>query len=73
MSDYCSNEWEEDFWRRAARIPKSGTRKIADLPPACSHPKHLPPSLRVYSDGVYEHVCPGCGNRIVFTVANPRF
>ena len=50
---------------------KSGTRKIADILNPCTHPEHNPPSMRVYESGIYEHVCPGCGARQVFTVANP--
>lgn len=44
-------------------------RKIADLPkPPCRHPEHNPPSMIVLEPGVYEHICPACGNRIEFVV-----
>lgn len=44
------------------------TRKIADIPEACRHPEHNPPSHQVFEPGVYEHVCPACGARTVFRV-----
>ncbi len=46
-------------------------RKIADIPKYCSNPDHNPPTHICLPDGVYEHVCSGCGARIVFTVASP--
>lgn len=49
------------------------TRKIAELPAhSCSNPEHNPPGHMVYSDGIWEHVCPGCGKRQVFVVRRPR-
>lgn len=53
--------------------PPGGTRKIADLPRVCVSPQHDPPSMMVYEPGVWEHVCPSCGNRQVFTVTRPTF
>ncbi len=49
---------------------RGGTRKIADLPLSrvCRHPHHSPPSMMVYSPGVYEHTCPGCHARTTFRV-----
>jgi hypothetical protein len=50
------------------------TVKIADpknpwkLEKPCFHPEHNPPSHMVFSPGTYEHTCPGCGNKITFTV-----
>lgn len=44
------------------------TRKIADPPPLCRHPEHLPPTLIVFPPGTYEHECPACGNKMIFTV-----
>jgi hypothetical protein len=54
--------------------PQSGTRKISDLPPneTCMHPEHNPPTHMVYTDGIWRHVCPGCGYTQTFTVRNPR-
>jgi len=51
------------------------TKKIADLPPdeTCMNPEHNPPAHMVYRDGVYEHVCPGCGRKQVFAVRHPRW
>lgn len=43
-------------------------RKIADLPQPCRNPDHDPPTMIVLEPGVYEHTCPGCGNKVVFTV-----
>jgi hypothetical protein len=50
--------------------PRGGTRKIADLPlkDICRHPGHEPANMRVYRPGIYEHVCPGCGSKMHFTV-----
>jgi hypothetical protein len=56
-----------------------GTRKIGDISDEpniwkntpkdiCYHPEHNPPSMRVYFPGIYEHICPGCGHRFVFTI-----
>ena len=47
------------------------TRKIADLSGQCRHPDHNPHSMIVLPDGVYEHVCDGCGKRFVFEVSKP--
>lgn len=56
------------------------TRKIADLPgagwskkrkppePPCRRPEHEPPMHMVYEPGIYEHECPGCGSKTMFTV-----
>ena len=45
------------------------TRKIADSPPRpCRHPDHNPPGMRVFKPGTYEHTCPACGKKLVFTV-----
>lgn len=49
------------------------TRKIADLPKYCRHPNHNPPSHQVFEDGIWEHICPGCGDVTTFTVSRPRF
>ena len=45
------------------------TRKIADLPEdkTCRHPEHEPPKHMVFPSGVYEHECPACGHKRVFT------
>lgn len=50
-----------------------GTRKIAELPRVCTSAQHDPPSMMVYEPGVWEHVCPDCGARQVFTVTRPVF
>ena len=44
------------------------TRKIKDAPKPCLNPEHNPPSHMVYQPGTYEHICPGCGKKIIFTV-----
>lgn len=48
------------------------TRKIADLPRPCLDPQHNPPSHCVFSEGIYEHECPSCGQRQQFCVRLPR-
>ncbi len=50
------------------------TKKIGDLPEPwkkpqlCMNSEHNPPSHMVFPPGVYEHTCPGCGNKITFAV-----
>lgn len=44
------------------------TRKIRDIKPPCNHPDHKPPMHMVFKPGVYEHICPACGEVITFTV-----
>jgi hypothetical protein len=54
------------------------TKKIADLPdprgyytkpkPPCHDPSHNPPTHMVYEPGIWEHECPGCGEKRTFTV-----
>jgi hypothetical protein len=46
------------------------TRKIADEKDfrPCRHPDHEPPKMMVFQPGTYEHECPACGKKIVFTV-----
>lgn len=57
---------------RGRTVRAGGTRKIAELPPPpCQHSEHNPPAMMVYEPGVWEHVCPGCGARQVFTVDRP--
>ncbi len=50
-----------------------GTRKIAELPEVCRNPEHNPATMRVYTPGVYEHTCPGCGAVQHFTVCGAMF
>lgn len=50
------------------------TRKLSDLPRAyCTDREHEPPQHMVYENGLYEHECPSCGNKIRFTVNRPTF
>lgn len=50
---------------------KGGTRKIGDEPPRpCSHPEHNPAGMVVREPGIYEHTCPGCGQKQIFTVTS---
>lgn len=44
------------------------TKKLRDAEEACRHRQHEVPSMQVFSPGVWEHVCPGCGRRVEFTV-----
>jgi hypothetical protein len=44
-------------------------RKIAEpWGGICYHPEHNPPGMIVLEPGTYEHTCPGCGAKMVFTV-----
>lgn len=52
---------------------RGGTRKIADLPAVCRHREHNPPSMQVFTPGVYEHTCPGCGASQTFRVDGATF
>lgn len=52
------------------------TKKIKDVDPkyldkVCYDPGHNVPSMQVFEPGTYEHTCPSCGNKIVFTVSRP--
>ena len=52
-------------------LKRGGTRKIADPPPLpCTHPEHDPAGMIVREPGTYEHICPSCGKRQVFTIRN---
>jgi len=51
------------------------TRKIEDAKPPCMDhklpcmdPDHNPPNNMYYSPGTYEHECPSCHEKVVFTV-----
>jgi hypothetical protein len=44
------------------------TKKIGELPKGCSSPAHDPPMHMHFSLGVYEHECPRCHTKVVFTV-----
>lgn len=47
------------------------TRKIAEAPiPPCHNPNHYPPMMIVRESGTYEHICPQCGNSIIFIISN---
>lgn len=48
------------------------TRKLSDTPRQyCRDPEHEVPSHMVFDNGLYEHECPGCGNKIRFQVNKP--
>ncbi len=49
------------------------TKKIADEIRPCSHPDHDPPNMRVFENGLWEHICPACGHRQVFRVSKPSY
>ena len=42
--------------------------KVADAQQPCMNPSHDPPSNMVLPPGTYQHTCPGCGNKVTFTV-----
>lgn len=50
-------------------------KKIGDIPNKsfCSHPEHNFPNMIVLPDGIYEHVCPGCGAKQIVTIVHPRY
>lgn len=45
-------------------------KKIKDISSKdyCRHPEHNPPNMIVLPPGVYEHTCPSCGAKKIFTV-----
>jgi hypothetical protein len=44
------------------------TRKILDWARNnCKDPEHDIPNMMVFEPGVYEHECPSCGKKIIFT------
>ena len=53
------------------------TKRIGDVDKfpsnPCVNPEHNPPGHMVFPNGVYEHTCPGCGNKIIFTVNRPVY
>jgi hypothetical protein len=46
------------------------TRKIADFDQKqiCRDPGHNPPTMMLFEPGIYEHECPSCHNKMIFTV-----
>lgn len=49
------------------------TKKIKDFTldkicKICKYPEHNPPGFQVFTPGMYEHTCPGCGAITNFTV-----
>jgi hypothetical protein len=50
------------------------TRRLPDPPgwprpgQLCLDPDHNPPSHMVFEPGAYEHECPSCGRKLMFTV-----
>ena len=52
------------------KAKQSGTRKIGDVGDLkiCFHTEHKPPSHQVFEPGIYEHICPGCGEVTRFHV-----
>ena len=34
----------------------------------CQHPEHNPPTMILLEPGIYEHECPACHRKLVFTV-----
>ena len=42
--------------------------KIKEYTKICLHPEHNPPTNIVLKAGDYKHICPGCGNVIIFTI-----
>lgn len=46
------------------------TIKIAEPEKICTHPEHDPATHQVFEPGTYEHTCPACGKKQIFTVPN---
>lgn len=55
--------------RRIGNLPKPG-REGWTMPHRrpCFHPEHNPPQHIVLAPGIYEHECPACGHKTIFTV-----
>lgn len=69
MKKIANYDWSHLDQNRNEYYPKGGTRKIADVPPRpCQHPEHNPPGMCVFEPGVYEHTCPECKKKKIFTV-----
>lgn len=43
-------------------------RKIAEPIIPCMSTEHNPPKNIYLEAGTYEHICPSCGKKIIFTV-----
>lgn len=43
-----------------------------NLPARCRHPEHNVPNMISLQPGTYEHTCPGCGAKTIFTVSGPQ-
>lgn len=43
-------------------------KKLEDVQKPCFHYGHNPPTHMYYAPGSYEHICPGCGSKIIFNV-----
>lgn len=70
MNKIANYDWSHLEQNRNEFYPKGGTKKIADAPPRlCQDPEHKPPGMIVLEPGMYEHICPTCGKKIVFTVS----
>lgn len=59
-----SVDWSE------IKLEKKGglVKKIADIEKPCMSPQHNPPSHMYLEAGVYEYICPSCGETTQFTV-----
>jgi len=43
-------------------------KKITDAPKPCMSLEHNIPNMMVFTPGTYEHTCPSCGKKTIFTV-----
>lgn len=50
------------------KLPKEWSKFAAEY---CRDPEHDPPSMQVFENGVYEHECPSCGAKSLFSVNKP--
>jgi hypothetical protein len=45
-----------------------GLTKIGEVNQPCNNPSHNPPTNIYLEPGIYEYVCPGCGEKTTFQV-----
>lgn len=65
--------WPPTNWPSYYQQPsvRATTRKLAEpeAVPVCFDSQHMPPTMQVFSPGLWEHTCPSCGLVTVFRVS----
>ena len=70
MNKIANYDWTHLEQDKNEYLQKGGLRKISGPPKSpCRHPEHNSPGMIVLEPGMYEHTCPGCGNKQIFTVS----